>query len=334
MQTMLVTGGAGFIGANFVRLICQARPDTRVTVLDKLTYAGNRANLAGLDIDLVEGDIADPATVEPLVAAADVVVHFAAESHNDNSLRDPSPFIHTNLVGTFTLLEACRKHDTRLHHVSTDEVFGDLEIGAATKFSEHTAYAPSSPYSATKAGSDHLVRAWVRSFGLRATISNCSNNYGPYQHIEKFIPRQITNILSGRTPKLYGTGEQVRDWIHVDDHNEAVLAILERGRIGETYNIGADQEDINNKQVIELICEIMGHTRNGRALYEHVADRPGHDQRYAMDAAKLRRELGWTPRFTDIRAGLEDTIAWYRENEGWWKPEKENVEARYKQQGQ
>ena len=334
MQTMLVTGGAGFIGANFVRLICQARPDTRVTVLDKLTYAGNRANLAGLDIDLVEGDIADPATVEPLVAAADVVVHFAAESHNDNSLRAPSPFIHTNLVGTFTLLEACRKHDTRFHHVSTDEVFGDLEIGADTKFTEDTAYAPSSPYSATKAGSDHLVRAWVRSFGLRATISNCSNNYGPYQHIEKFIPRQITNILSGHSPKLYGTGEQVRDWIHVDDHNEAVLAILERGRIGETYNIGADQEDINNKQVIELICEIMGHTRNGRALYEHVADRPGHDQRYAMDAAKLRRELGWTPRFTDIRAGLEDTIAWYRENEGWWKPEKENVEARYKQQGQ
>ncbi|MCG7445621.1 dTDP-glucose 4,6-dehydratase [Corynebacterium sp. ACRPO] len=331
---MLVTGGAGFIGANFVRLICQARPDTRVTVLDKLTYAGNRANLAGLDIDLVEGDIADPATVEPLVAAADVVVHFAAESHNDNSLRDPSPFIHTNLVGTFTLLEACRKHDTRFHHVSTDEVFGDLEIGAATKFSEHTAYAPSSPYSATKAGSDHLVRAWVRSFGLRATISNCSNNYGPYQHIEKFIPRQITNILSGHTPKLYGTGEQVRDWIHVDDHNEAVLAILERGRIGETYNIGADQEDINNKQVIELICKIMGHTRNGRALYEHVADRPGHDQRYAMDATKLRRELGWTPRFTDIRAGLEDTIAWYRDNEDWWKPEKEDVEARYKQQGQ
>ncbi|MCG7463338.1 dTDP-glucose 4,6-dehydratase [Corynebacterium tuberculostearicum] len=334
MQTMLVTGGAGFIGANFVRLICQARPDTRVTVLDKLTYAGNRANLAGLDIDLVEGDIADPATVEPLVAATDAVVHFAAESHNDNSLRDPSPFIHTNLVGTFTLLEACRKHDTRFHHVSTDEVFGDLEIGAATKFTEDTAYAPSSPYSATKAGSDHLVRAWVRSFGLRATISNCSNNYGPYQHIEKFIPRQITNILSGHSPKLYGTGEQVRDWIHVDDHNEAVLAILERGRIGETYNIGADQEDINNKQVIELICEIMGHTRNGRALYEHVADRPGHDQRYAMDATKLRRELGWTPRFTDIRAGLEDTIAWYRENESWWKPEKENVEARYKQQGQ
>ncbi|WP_225746059.1 dTDP-glucose 4,6-dehydratase [Corynebacterium sp. Marseille-P4611] len=334
MQTMLVTGGAGFIGANFVRLICQARPDTRVTVLDKLTYAGNRANLAGLDIDLVEGDIADPATVEPLVAAADVVVHFAAESHNDNSLRDPSPFIHTNLVGTFTLLEACRKHDTRLHHVSTDEVFGDLEIGADTKFTEDTAYAPSSPYSATKAGSDHLLRAWVRSFGLRATISNCSNNYGPYQHIEKFIPRQITNILSGHTPKLYGTGEQVRDWIHVDDHNKAVLAILERGRIGETYIIGADQEDINNKQVIELICEIMGHTRNGRALYEHVADRPGHDQRYAMDATKLRRELGWAPRFTDIRAGLEDTIAWYRDNEGWWKPEKENVEARYKQQGQ
>ena len=335
MQTMLVTGGAGFIGANFVRLICQARPDTRVTVLDKLTYAGNRANLAGLDIDLVEEDIADPATVEPLVAAADVVVHFAAESHNDNSLRDPSPFIHTNLVGTFTLLEACRKHDTRFHHVSTDEVFGDLEIGADTKFTEDTAYAPSSPYSATKAGSDHLVRAWVRSFGLRATISNCSNNYGPYQHIEKFIPRQITNILSGHTPKLYGTGEQVRDWIHVDDHNKAVLAILERGRIGETYNIGADQEDINNKQVIELICEIMGHTRNGRALYEHVADRPGHDQRYAMDSTKLTTELGWRPRYTeDLRDGLEQTIEWYRENRWWWEGAKGDVEKRYEARGQ
>ena len=330
MQTMLVTGGAGFIGANFVRLICQARPDTRVTVLDKLTYAGNRANLAGLDIDLVEGDIADPATVEPLVAAADVVVHFAAESHNDNSLRDPSPFIHTNLVGTFTLLEACRKHDTRLHHVSTDEVFGDLEIGAATKFSEHTAYAPSSPYSATKAGSDHLVRAWVRSFGLRATISNCSNNYGPYQHIEKFIPRQITNILSGLTPKLYGEGLNVRDWIHASDHSSAVLRILEQGKIGETYLIGADGEE-NNITVLRTILRLMGKDEND---FEHVVDRPGHDLRYAIDGSRLRAELGWEPKFTDFESGLADTIKWYTDNRGWWEPLKAEVEAKYAKAGQ
>ncbi len=334
---MLVTGGAGFIGANFVRLAHRLHPDWRFTVLDKLTYAGNRANLDGLPedrVNLVVGDIADSAVVDELVAGVDAVVHFAAESHNDNSLRDPSPFIQTNLVGTFVLLEACRAHDTRLHHVSTDEVFGDLEIGADTKFTESTPYAPSSPYSATKAGSDHLVRAWVRSFGVRATLSNCSNNYGPYQHIEKFIPRQVTNILSGRVPKLYGTGAQVRDWIHVDDHNRAVLDILERGRLGETYNIGADQPDIDNKAVIELICELMGATRDGRPAYEHVADRPGHDQRYAMDATKLRRELGWRPEFTDLRAGLVQTIKWYQSHEDWWRPAKEAVEANYAQRGQ
>ena len=238
------------------------------------------------------------------------------------------------MVGTFTLLEACRRHDVRFHHVSTDEVFGDLDIGADTFFTEETPYNPSSPYSATKASSDHLVRAWVRSFGLRATVSNCSNNYGPYQHIEKFIPRQITNLLLGQPAKLYGTGEQVRDWIHVDDHNEAVLAILDRGRSGETYNIGADQEDVNNRQVIEMICELMGATDNGRARFEHVADRPGHDQRYAMDASKLRRELGWTPRYTDLQAGLKDTIEWYRAHEEWWRAGKDDVEAHYAAQGQ
>lgn len=336
MYTLLVTGGAGFIGANFVRLVRATRPQIRVVVLDKLTYAGNRANLAGLDrVELVEDSITDAAVVDELVAAADAVVHFAAESHNDNSLRDPSPFVETNLVGTFTLLEAVRAHGRRFHHVSTDEVFGDLALGAATRFTEQTAYAPSSPYSATKAGSDHLVRAWVRSFGVQATISNCSNNYGPYQHVEKFIPRQITNILDGRTPKLYGTGEQVRDWIHVDDHNRAVLDILDRGRIGETYNIGADQPEHNNKQVIELICELMGATDDaGHAHYEHVADRPGHDQRYAMDATKLRRELGWTPRYTDLRQGLIDTIEWYRSNQDWWRAAKADTEQRYAERGQ
>lgn len=333
---MLVTGGAGFIGSNFVRMVCERDLAGTVIVVDKLTYAGNRDNLAGLDVEFVEGDIADAQLMDSLVARADTVVHFAAESHNDNSLRDPAAFVHSNVVGTFTLLEAVRAHDVRLHHISTDEVFGDLEIDSPERFTETTPYNPSSPYSATKAGSDHLVRAWVRSFGVAATISNCSNNYGPYQHVEKFIPRQITNILDGRPAKLYGSGEQVRDWIHVDDHNDAVLTILAHGALGETYNIGAATNSatkISNKQVIELICELMG------GSYEHVADRPGHDQRYAMDATKLRTELGWRPRYTGegiagLREGLIQTIGWYREHEGWWKGLKGGVEKQYAQRGQ
>lgn len=327
MERLLVTGGAGFIGANFVR---QASKSFSVTVVDKLTYAGNRANLPE-GIEFVEGDICEQSLIDELVAANDTVIHFAAESHNDNSLRDPSAFVHSNLVGTFALLEAVRKSDKRLHHISTDEVFGDLELGGIDAFTETTPYNPSSPYSATKAGSDHLVRAWVRSFGVRATISNCSNNYGPYQHIEKFIPRQITNILTGQPAKLYGTGAQVRDWIHVDDHNDAVLAILERGRIGETYNIGASSPGsahVTNKQVIETICELMG------GEYVHVADRPGHDQRYTMDATKLRRELGWAPKHTDLRSGLEQTIAWYTDNRWWWEDDKAGIESGYAQRGQ
>ena len=249
---VLVTGGAGFIGSNFVHLTLATRPDVEVTVLDALTYAGSTASLAGaMDrVTFVEGDVADAALVDPLVADADVVVHFAAESHNDNSLDDPSPFVRTNLVGTYTLLEAARRHDVRYHHISTDEVYGDLELDDPKKFTEDTPYNPSSPYSSTKAGSDLLVRAWVRSFGLRATISNCSNNYGPRQHVEKFIPRQITNVLDGIRPKLYGAGLNVRDWIHVDDHNDAVWTIIDRGTIGETYLIGADGE-VNNRDVVE-----------------------------------------------------------------------------------
>lgn len=325
---MLVTGGAGFIGSNFVRMVCE-RGVAEVIVLDALTYAGNRANLDGCDVEFVHGSVTDSALVNDLVARCGTVVHFAAESHNDNSLAQPYPFVHTNLVGTFTLLEAVRAHGARLHHISTDEVFGDLPLGGAETFSETTAYNPSSPYSATKAGSDHLVRAWVRSFGVNATISNCSNNYGPYQHVEKFIPRQITNILTGRRAKLYGSGAQVRDWIHVDDHNDAVLAILERGRSGQTYNIGAGNHHTTNKQVVEMICEIMG------GDYEHVADRPGHDQRYAMNAAKLERELGWRPRYTaGLRDGLEQTVAWYRDNEAWWRGAKDDVEKRYAESGQ
>jgi len=329
---VLVTGGAGFIGANFVHRTVATRPDVQVTVLDALTYAGTEVNLAPVAdrIDFVPGDIADAGVVDKLVAAADVVVHFAAESHNDNSLSDPTPFVHTNLVGTFTLLEAVRRHDVRFHHISTDEVYGDLPLDDPRKFTAGSPYNPSSPYSSTKAGSDLLVRAWVRSFGVRATISNCSNNYGPYQHIEKFIPRQITNVLSGVRPKLYGAGANVRDWIHVHDHNDAVWVIIERGRVGETYLIGADGER-SNRQVLELILELMGRPAD---WYDLVTDRPGHDLRYAIDASTLRTQLGWTPAFTDMRAGLADTIHWYTDNEPWWRPGKDAIEARYAARGQ
>jgi dTDP-glucose 4,6-dehydratase len=332
MRRLLVTGGAGFIGSNFVHHVIQNTGD-HVTVLDKLTYAGNRASLDGLPGDrftFVHGDITDAALVNELFATADAVVHYAAESHNDNSLDDPRPFLDTNIVGTYTLLEAARRHGTRLHHISTDEVYGDLELDDPRRFTEDTPYSPSSPYSSTKAGSDLLVRAWVRSFGVQATISNCSNNYGPYQHIEKFIPRQITNVLRGITPKLYGSGENVRDWIHADDHSSAVLMILEKGRIGETYLIGADGEK-DNKTVVELILQLMGKPSDA---YEHVTDRAGHDLRYAIDSTKLRTELGWQPRYRDFEAGLSDTIQWYGDHEAWWANAKDGVEAFYASKGQ
>ncbi|MFL6088540.1 MAG: dTDP-glucose 4,6-dehydratase [Aeromicrobium sp.] len=332
MQRLLVTGGAGFIGSNFVHQVI-AETDMDVVVLDKLTYAGNQASLAGLPEDrvsLVVGDVADEELVDSLVDQTDAVVHFAAESHNDNSLRNPRPFLDTNIIGTYAILEAVRKHGKRLHHISTDEVYGDLELDDPERFSERTPYNPSSPYSSTKAGSDLLVRAWVRSFGVEATISNCSNNFGPRQHIEKFIPRQITNLIDGVRPKLYGAGQNVRDWIHVDDHNAAVLLILNKGVSGETYLIGADGEK-NNKEVVELILELMGEAEGG---YEHVNDRPGHDLRYAIDATKLRTELGWTPRYSDFESGLAATIDWYRSNEDWWRAGKQAVEAAYAAQGQ
>ncbi|MCH9732370.1 MAG: dTDP-glucose 4,6-dehydratase [Actinomycetia bacterium] len=327
MSRLLVTGGAGFIGSNFVRHVID-HTDYQVTVLDKLTYAGTSASLARLPeqrITFVRGDIGDAALVNALFSSVDVVVHFAAESHNDKSLHDPNPFLHTNIVGTFTLLEAARKHGVRFHHISTDEVYGDLALDDPNRFTEATSYNPSSPYSATKAGSDLLVRAWVRSFGVAATISNCSNNYGPYQHVEKFIPRQITNILRGDKPKLYGQGRNVRDWIHVDDHSSAVLTILESGRIGETYLIGADGEK-DNRTVIELILTLMGQPLDA---YDQVTDRVGHDLRYAIDSTKLRAELGWRPKYDDFETGLSDTIDWYRAHEDWWSPAKDATEALY-----
>ena len=332
-RNIIVTGGCGFIGSNFVHYVVDNHPGVHVTVLDKLTYAGNPENIAGLPSDRVElvvGDICDAGLLDRIVPGHDAIVHYAAESHNDNSIDDPTPFLRTNVEGTFALLQAARKFGVRYHHVSTDEVYGDLALDDPARFTEETPYRPSSPYSSTKAASDHLVRAWHRTFGVRATISNCSNNYGPYQHVEKFIPRQITNILDGARPKLYGDGRNVRDWIHTDDHSSAVWTILTKGEMGETYLIGADGEKSN----IDVLRAIL--TRMGKAEddFDWVRDRPGHDRRYAIDSTKLRRELGWEPRHTDFSEGLDQTIAWYTENRAWWEPVKAATEARYKAQGQ
>lgn len=332
-KSIIVTGGAGFIGSNFVHWVVENKPGVHVTVLDALTYAGNKANLDGIPADRMEfvhGDICDEALLEELFPKADAVVHFAAESHNDNSIADPAPFVRTNVHGTYCLLEAARKHGVRFHHISTDEVYGDLALDDPARFTESTPYKPSSPYSSTKASSDLLVRAWFRTYGVPVTISNCSNNYGPRQHVEKFIPRQITNILCGIRPKLYGDGRNVRDWIHTEDHSSAVWTILERGRLGETYLIGADGER-NNIDVLHSILEAMGH---GPDDFDWVRDRPGHDRRYAIDATRLRTELGWQPIHTDFAEGLASTIQWYRDNEDWWRPAKEATEAKYAAQGQ
>ncbi|WP_040832841.1 dTDP-glucose 4,6-dehydratase [Nocardia brevicatena] len=328
---LLVTGGAGFIGANFVQQTVAERPDVTVTVLDALTYAGNRRSLDPVAdrIDFIHGDIADLDLVDDLVSGVDAVVHFAAESHNDNSLTEPWPFVQTNIVGSYSLLQAVRRHKVRYHHVSTDEVYGDLGP-ADPPFTERTAYNPSSPYSATKAAGDMLVRAWVRSFDIRATLSNCSNNYGPYQHVEKFIPRQITNLIDGVRPRLYGGGHQIRDWIHVEDHNRAVWDILERGQIGRTYLIGAESE-LDNRAVVGMILAEFGRDPDD---FDHVTDRAGHDQRYAIDPTPLRAELGWKPRYVDFRSGLVDTIAWYREHESWWRPYKAATERAYAESGE
>ncbi|MDD4867874.1 MAG: dTDP-glucose 4,6-dehydratase [Mycobacterium sp.] len=328
---LLVTGGAGFIGANFVHSTVREHPEDIVTVLDALTYAGRRESLTDVEhaIRLVVGDITDTDLVSGLVAESDAVVHFAAESHVDNALDDPRPFLHTNVVGTFTILEAVRRHGVRLHHISTDEVYGDLELDARERFTELSRYNPSSPYSATKAAADMLVQAWVRSYGVRATISNCSNNYGPYQHVEKFIPRQITNVLTGRRPKLYGSGANVRDWIHVDDHNSAVRRILEKGQVGRTYLISSEGER-DNLSVLRTLLRMMGRDPND---FDHVTDRVGHDLRYAIEPSALYDELSWAPKHTDFDEGLSATIEWYRDHESWWRPLKHAAEARYEERG-
>jgi dTDP-glucose 4,6-dehydratase len=309
---LLVTGGAGFIGSNFVRRTLATKTDVEITVLDALTYAGRLSNLDGLEgkYEFVEGNICDATVVDSLVSKVDVIVHFAAESHNDNSLKSPRPFIDTNVIGTFELIQACVKHGVRFHHVSTDEVFGDLPLDGNDKFTRETPYNPSSPYSASKASSDHLVRAWTRSFGLKATISNCSNNFGPYQHEEKLIPRMIGLIASGAKPELYGNGANVRDWIHVDDHNDGVWAVIEKGVVGQTYLLGADNQR-SNLEVVKALLGIMGKPED---FISFIGDRPGHDLRYAIDASGTESELGWKPKHGNFEEKLAETVSFYTAN--------------------
>lgn len=310
MKKVLVTGGAGFIGSNFVIKSLNDRPDLEVTVLDSLTYAGIRENLAPVSarVSFVQGDIRNKQLVEEVVAGQDLIVHFAAETHNDNSLKNPLLFVETNVVGTTNLIDAAVKSNVRFHHISTDEVYGDLPLGASAKFTEQTPYNPSSPYSASKAASDMLVRAWVRSFGLQATITNCSNNYGPNQHPEKLIPNTISHVLAGKKPPVYGNGKNVRDWIHVDDHTEGVWAAIERGAIGHTYLLGADNERSN----LEVIGQILKELGREPDWFEFVEDRPGHDLRYAIDSTKAQTELGWIPVATNFEKNIHEIIDFYR----------------------
>jgi len=306
---LLITGGAGFIGSNFVKRALMHDASLKITVIDLLTYAGNLENLSEVQsrIEFVHGDIRDRNMVRALVKDSDIVVNFAAESHNDNSLASPDSFITTNVNGTFELLEAVREYKVRFHQVSTDEVFGDLPLGTKDKFHPESPYRPSSPYSASKAAADHLVRAWVRSFGIEATISNCSNNFGPNQYPEKLIPRTALLVAHDIKPKVYGNGQNIRDWIHVDDHSDGVLSILEKGKSGETYLLGADAER-TNLQVVQEILRIFG---KPASFIEFVEDRPGHDLRYAIDASQTISELGWQPRGGTFEELLPQVVSSY-----------------------
>ncbi|MDK7785712.1 dTDP-glucose 4,6-dehydratase [Bifidobacterium sp. UMB6791A] len=347
---ILVTGGAGFIGSNFVHYIAKYHPDVAVSVLDSLTYAGNINNLRGLPGDFknkryafIHGDVRDSNLVDQLLnpsslhktdsgnalPAIDAIVHFAAESHNDNAIEYFDPFMSTNIYGTYVLLNSARKYDIRFHHVSTDEVYGDFLLNSRERFNENSPYRPSSPYSASKAASDHLVRAWCRTYGLRATISNSGNNYGPRQHIEKFIPRQITNIICNMPVKLYGKGDSVRDWIYVEDNCDAIWQVLVRGTICETYIIGA-QCEMNNISLLKMLLTIMGKTES---CIMNVNERPGEDKRYALDASKIRTQLGWSAKHLDMRQNLQETIDWYAANVDLWEPIKNQVEQHYAASG-
>ncbi len=317
---ILVTGGAGFIGSNFIIYWLKNHPSDKIINLDKLTYAGNLDNLRSIENNpnylFVKSDICDPKKVSEIMVGIDVVVHFAAESHVDRSIVEPSVFVKTNVLGTEVLLDAAVKNKVkRFHHVSTDEVFGALELNTKSKFSERTNYNPKSPYAASKAGSDHLVRAYGHTYGLKITITNCSNNFGPFQYPEKLIPLAITNLLMGKKVPVYGDGLQVRDWLFVEDHCRAIELILEKEKVDETYCVGGLTKDINNLDVVKKIIAIVG---EDETKISFVTDRPGHDRRYSMDWTKIKTELGWVPRF-DFDHWLEKTVNWYKENKWWWR---------------
>ncbi|KXI17684.1 MULTISPECIES: dTDP-glucose 4,6-dehydratase [Gardnerella] len=347
---LLVTGGAGFIGSNFVHYVAEHYPSVAITVLDSLTYAGNIANLYELPTEFfnnkysfIKGDVRDSDLVDSILnpfaqhktatgltlPAIDAIVHFASESHNDNAIECADPFITTNVYGTYVLLNAARKYNIRFHHISTDEVYGGLPIGSEMRFNEESPYNPSSPYAASKASSDHLVRAWYKTYGVRATISNCGNNYGPRQHIEKFIPRQITNIMSGIPAKLYGKGDSVREWIHVEDHCDAIWRVLTRGTIGETYVVGT-QCELSNIDMLKIILRIMGVPESN---IEYVNPRLGEDKRYALDSSKIRSQLEWEPKHSSINIGIQDTINWYASHFDMWNSYKNIVENHYAKSG-
>jgi dTDP-glucose 4,6-dehydratase len=320
MATLLVTGGSGFIGSNFIRYWLSSHPEDSIINLDALTYAANQESLKDVaenpQYEFVHGSILDADLVGQLVEKVDRIVHFAAESHVDRSITGPSAFIKTNIEGTFVLLEAARKKNTPFHHISTDEVFGSLALGTSEKFSEKTSYNPNSPYSASKASSDHLVRAYHETYGLPVTITNCSNNFGPYQHPEKFIPRMITDVLQGGTAKIYGDGLYVRDWLYVLDHCRAIEAVLERGKNGETYLVGGMERDISNIEIAKMVLSMLAMPES---KIEFITDRPGHDRRYAVDWTKIHAELGWEPQHS-VEEWLKETVAWYQANEAWWRP--------------
>ncbi len=320
MATLLVTGGSGFIGSNFIRYWLSNHPEDSIINLDALTYAANQESLKDVaenpQYEFVHGSILDADLVGQLVEKVDRIVHFAAESHVDRSITGPSAFIKTNIEGTFVLLEVARKKNTPFHHISTDEVFGSLALGTSEKFSEKTSYNPNSPYSASKASSDHLVRAYHETYGLPVTITNCSNNFGPYQHPEKFIPRMITDVLQGGTAKIYGDGLYVRDWLYVLDHCRAIEAVLERGKNGETYLVGGMERDISNIEIAKMVLLMLDMPES---KIEFITDRPGHDRRYAVDWTKIHAELGWEPQHS-VEEWLKETVAWYQANEAWWRP--------------
>lgn len=329
-MTILVTGGAGFIGANLILYWMKKYPNDYIVNFDKLTYAGNLENLKSVENNphyrFVHGDITDAKLVEKIVKDVDYIVHFAAESHVDRSISEPSPFVLTNVVGTQVLLDAALQSNVkRFHHVSTDEVFGSLDLKDKSKFNERTAYDPRSPYSASKAGSDHLVRAYAHTYGLPITISNCSNNFGPYQFPEKLIPLAITNLLEGKKIPVYGDGLYVRDWLYVEDHCAAIDRIIHDGTVGETYCVGGMTEDVNNLEVVRRIIKILGRSEDS---IEYVKDRPGHDRKYAIDWSKIKKDLGWEP-LHDFDTWLGKTIAWYKNNKPWWEHIKSGAYKEY-----